>query len=76
MFGLKVNFGLKKGVGPKGGPKGKIAEAQSKPRRQEKAFSGLMQLMKTTCLPTQRPSGVGWSATQPIKYFMVALHVK
>ncbi|KAM1038133.1 hypothetical protein ACFX13_033591 [Malus domestica] len=53
-----LNFGLKEGAGPKEGPKGKIARTQSKPRRQENAFSDLVQLMKTICLPTQRPSGV------------------
>ncbi|KAM1873007.1 hypothetical protein ACFX13_006897 [Malus domestica] len=53
-----LNFGLKKGAGPKGGPKGKTAEASVKAQKAEMAFSDLVQFMKTTCLPTQRPSGI------------------
>ncbi|KAM2761369.1 hypothetical protein COP1_025841 [Malus domestica] len=53
-----LNFGLKEGAGPKRGPKGKTAKAQSKPRRQKRAFPDLVQLMKTTCLPTQGPSDI------------------
>ncbi|KAM2097617.1 hypothetical protein ACFX1R_021142 [Malus domestica] len=58
LFGSKLELWAQERGWPKRMPKGRVGLSLAKTQKAEKGFSDLVQLMKTTCSPTQRPSGI------------------
>ncbi|KAM1800753.1 hypothetical protein ACFX11_032433 [Malus domestica] len=58
LFGSKLELWAQERSWPKRRPEWKDSRSPVKAQKAENAFSDSVQLMKTTCLPTQRPSGV------------------